>query len=95
MRVYRRTVPVYQRKMSTASRYEYPKVRKEESIVEELHGVKVPDPYRWLEDPDCSETESFVKAQNLVSRPFLESCPLRSKFHSRYFMPYSNYKQGN
>ena len=62
---------------------DYPCPRRDESVVETHFGTNVPDPYRWLEDPDSEETQGFVKAQNEISQPYLASCPVRNKFHAR------------
>jgi prolyl oligopeptidase len=66
-----------------ATGWSYPILRKDESVHEERVGVTVRDPYRWLEDPDSQETKDFVKAQNAISLPYLESCPVKEKFHNR------------
>ena len=62
---------------------EYPAVRRDEDIVEDRYGQQVPDPYRWLEDPDSDETAQFVKDQNAVTMPYLAGCEARDKFHAR------------
>lgn len=52
----------------------YPAARRDESIGDIYPGdVRVPDPYRWLEDPDSKETQAFVDGQNVVSSKYLQS----------------------
>jgi prolyl oligopeptidase len=41
---------------------DYPPARRDE-IVEELHGHRIADPYRWLEDPESDETKQWLAAQ--------------------------------
>ncbi|MEV5325041.1 prolyl oligopeptidase family serine peptidase [Nonomuraea sp. NPDC052634] len=44
------------------TREPYPSARREDTV-DILHGTPVPDPYRWLEDPDSPETKGWLNAQ--------------------------------
>src|SRR4029453_3304674 len=48
----------------------FPPSRKSD-IVDDYHGTRVPDPYRWLEDPDSPETVAWGDAENELTRSTL------------------------
>jgi prolyl oligopeptidase len=60
-----------------------PDTRRDDSVVELLHGVEVADPYRWLEDGDAEETRAWVAAQNAFTRAHLDAAPGREHIHAR------------
>ena len=51
--------------------------------VDVLHGVRVEDPYRWLEDLDSAETRAWVAAQNRLTFSYLAELPDREAFRKR------------
>ncbi len=58
--------------------FSYPTTKKID-LVENLHGLKVADPYRWLEDLDSVDTLAWIKAQNIVTFSYLEKLSVRQK----------------
>jgi prolyl oligopeptidase len=63
-------------------RPDYPSTRIDH-VVEHLHGVAVPDPYRWLEDGDRAEVRDWVAKQNALTRSLLDPLPGRQRIHDR------------
>src|SRR5438045_2914144 len=62
----------------------YPETRKVDQV-DDYHGTKVADPYRWLEDDVRKSTEvaAWVEAQNKVTQAYLESIPERAAIKQR------------
>jgi prolyl oligopeptidase len=78
----------------------YPPARKSDQM-DDYHGVKVADPYRWLEDLDSEETRAWVEAENKLTFGYLSEIPARDKIkqrltklwnYERYGVPF---KEGN
>lgn len=46
-------------------------------VVDVLHGTRVQDPYRWLEDSDSPEVRSWTDTQNAHTRQILDAIPGR------------------
>ncbi len=65
-----------------AQKPQYPVTRKIDHV-DDYHGVKVADPYRWLEDDNSAETAKWVEEQNRVTFGYLERIPYRGKIRQR------------
>ena len=68
--------------LSCSGKIEYP-ATKEEGTVDDYNGIKIADPYRWLEDDNSEETKQWVAAQNRVTFPYLNKIPQRKKIIKR------------
>jgi len=60
----------------------YPKAKTVDQV-DDYHGVKVADPYRWLEDTDSAETHDWVEAENKVTFSYLDQIPYRGAIRER------------
>ena len=58
--------------LSMAKTYDYPEARKGDTV-DDYHGTRIADPYRWLEDPDSPETKTWVEAENKLTRSYLDT----------------------
>jgi prolyl oligopeptidase len=52
-------------------------------VADELHGTRVRDPYRWLEETDAPPTRSWIEAQNRTTFAYLEAIPRRAAIRER------------
>jgi prolyl oligopeptidase len=64
------------------TKFNYP-VAKKVDQTDDYHGVKVSDPYRWLEDVDSADTKAWVDAENKVTSDYLATIPQREQIKKR------------
>src|SRR5262245_1000961 len=69
-------------KPTMSKTFVYPPAKKVDQI-DDYHGVKVADPYRWLEDPDSADSRAWIEAQNKLTFGFLNQIPERAKIKER------------
>ena len=60
----------------------YPKAKTVDQI-DDYHGTKVADPYRWLEDTDSADTHDWVEAENKLTFSYLDTIPYRGAIRER------------
>ena len=61
---------------------EYPSAARSEQQ-DDYFGVRVADPYRWMEQMDAPETAAWIAAQNELVEPYLASIQLREQLRER------------
>lgn len=61
----------------------YPET-KDDGTIDNYHGEKVADPYRWLEDASSKATSDWTDAQNLATREYLDDIPGRDELRKRF-----------
>ena len=60
----------------------YPDAQRQD-VADVLHGQPVPDPYRWLEDPDSPQTSAWLSAQDELYQEYARALPARGRFAAR------------
>lgn len=60
-----------------------PPATRVDSTVDTLHGVQVPDPFRWLEDVESPEVQQWARAQGAFARTQLQPMPGRQALEKR------------
>ncbi len=60
-----------------------PPLARRQAIVDVLHGVRVADPYRWLENAKDPEVKTWVKRMNAYARKKLAALPGRDRLAKR------------
>ncbi|HVR21329.1 MAG TPA: prolyl oligopeptidase family serine peptidase, partial [Polyangiaceae bacterium] len=60
-----------------------PPTRRSETV-EQLHGVDVSDPYRWLEDGSAAEVKAWLAEQGAHARKVLDALPERAELVRRF-----------
>lgn len=62
--------------------FTYPKAKTVDQV-DDYHGVKVADPYRWLEDTDSADTKAWVEEENKLTFGYLDQISYRDAIRDR------------
>jgi prolyl oligopeptidase len=80
--------------LTGATAPEYPATKRVE-VIDDYHGTKVADPYRWLENLESPETRRWVETQNSLAQPWLEAIPHREWAKKRLTQLWNYERFGN
>jgi prolyl oligopeptidase len=65
-----------------SQKLQYPSTKTVDAV-DDYHGTKVADPYRWLEDLDSADTAKWVAAQSELTESYLAQQPVRQHLRRR------------
>src|SRR5438552_4582387 len=68
---------------TTTSAPAAPPKTKVEVVEDNIHGHKIGDPYRWMEDSSNADTQEYVREQLAYTRSILDPLPGRAQIHQR------------
>jgi len=60
----------------------YPKAKKADQV-DDYHGVKVSDPYRWMEETTSADTQTWIEQENKITNAYFATIPEREKIKAR------------
>src|SRR5687767_10282070 len=60
---------------------QYPATRRVDQV-DEYHGNRIADPYRWLEDVGSADTRGWIDAQNALTRSYLDAITDRPRIRA-------------
>src|SRR5882724_814287 len=68
---------------TTATAPATPPKAKTEVVEDNIHGHKIADPYRWLENSQAADTQQYVHDELAYTRSILDPLPGRAQTHQR------------
>jgi len=68
---------------STTPAMAYPPARRVDQV-DDVQGVKIADPYRWLEDGNSDEVKKWADAEDSFARAYLSKLPERDAIAARF-----------
>src|ERR1700759_622830 len=66
----------------SAQKIEYPNPKKVDQV-DDYHGTKVADPYRWLEETDSADSHAWIDAENKITANYMSQIPERQMIKDR------------
>lgn len=79
---------------TAAAQLKYPAAATD-NVIDDYFGIKVADPYRWLENDSSDATAAWVAAQNEVSSAYLSKIPFRNALKQRLTSLYRYERMGS
>src|SRR5688572_5360943 len=67
---------------SVFGQLKYPEPRRSDQV-DDYHGTKVHDPYRWMEDTSSKETQAWIAEENALTEAYLAKLPQRETIKQR------------